>query len=72
MKASSDTETDCADERLSGALDELNTLLNGDDLKVHVLRHNVLGSVADLWLKIVGLGLGLAHTILSHESATLP
>ena len=30
------------------------------------------GKVAVSWLKIVGLGLGLAARILSHETATLP
>ena len=29
------------------------------------------GKVAVSWLKIVGLGLGSAATILSHETATL-
>ena len=31
-----------------------------------------VGKVADSWLKIVWLGLGLAARILSHETATLP
>ena len=30
------------------------------------------GKVAVSWLKILGLGLGLAARILSHETATLP
>ena len=30
------------------------------------------GKVAVSWLKIVGLGLGLAARILSQETATLP
>jgi len=31
-----------------------------------------MGKVAVSWLKIVGLALGLAATILSHETATVP
>ena len=35
-------------------------------------NHSLSSKVTVLWLKIIGLGLGSAPTILSHETATLP